>query len=161
MRTFQLGHYVGTYLRFDGRQYLCVAYDPSIDYFVSTVDDGPPRFTDISTRAIGRTYHENYDREAFSRPQLLVDAVAQAYAAVHGERPEPTDLGGVGGDEYIILARLYCSAKAQFSAWKAERDEYYRKRREESAARERAEQMRQEADEPMGWQSDPWPRGYR
>lgn len=115
MRNFQTGHYVGAYLKgHDGRLYLCVAYDPSIDYFVCTVDDGPPRFTDISTRAIGRTYHLDAQRDDFSRPTLLVAAVRAAYrAAVTGTEVPIEDEG------CLSVAGIYAAAKAQFTKWAA------------------------------------------
>lgn len=49
---------VGRYYRaWDGRTYLCFAYDPRQGFWMRAVDAGAPRETNVSERAIGRTYH--------------------------------------------------------------------------------------------------------
>lgn len=50
---------VGTrYKAWDKRTYLCTGYDPRSGFWMRTVDDGKPRITNVSERAINRTYHE-------------------------------------------------------------------------------------------------------
>jgi hypothetical protein len=101
--NLRIAHYVGRYLKHE-RLYLCVAYDPNVDYFVCAVDNGPNRMADISTRAIGRTFHETYDMP-FPSPDTLVAAVE---AALWAKPMPPVD--HLSADGQRRATRVYDSA---------------------------------------------------
>ena len=46
------------YKAWDGRTYLCFGYDPRHGFWMRSVDGGETRQTNVSERAIGRTYHQ-------------------------------------------------------------------------------------------------------
>lgn len=50
---------VGKRYKFDFRVYECFAYDPRQGFWMRTVDKGEFRQTNVSERAIGRTFHED------------------------------------------------------------------------------------------------------
>ena len=56
--------YKGTY----GRIYICFGYDPRSGYWMRTDDGGELRETNISERAIDRTFHRVYPDDYFGSP---------------------------------------------------------------------------------------------
>lgn len=51
-------HIVGRRFRaWDGRTYICAWYNHRAGYQMHSDDNGPPRSTNVSERAIGRTFH--------------------------------------------------------------------------------------------------------
>jgi hypothetical protein len=51
-------HTVGhRFTAWDGRTYLCTWYNERVGYQMVSDGSGPPQVTNVSERAIGRTYH--------------------------------------------------------------------------------------------------------
>jgi hypothetical protein len=57
------------YRGFDQRIYECFGYDPRHGFWMRTVDEGEPRQTNVSERAIGRTYHLVHEQVRTSRQE--------------------------------------------------------------------------------------------
>jgi len=122
MCDLRVGYYVGEYFTaydWDAkkvRRWICVAYDPNVDYFCTTVDDlGPQRLTDISIRAIGRTWHETFEAD-FHDPALLVFVVqsAQKGNADFGNDPR---IAALSESDRQLLSRVYEGSYASFKKW--------------------------------------------
>ena len=54
-----VNHVVGTnYKGWDGRPYICFGYDPRSGFWMRSTDDQPMRETNVSERAIDRSFRE-------------------------------------------------------------------------------------------------------
>lgn len=56
-----VGHYFGGYEDGDTQIYFCDSYDPRIGFWLTNVKNPKDR-KNVSERAIGRNFHEAYDR---------------------------------------------------------------------------------------------------